>query len=72
MYQHSLHKRLSSTGVILNMINGFQNAEIYCIIVRLQIFRVFLMLYNWTLSKPKKVTVIHSVYSPYLKNSLQL
>jgi hypothetical protein len=69
MYPHPLHKRLSSTGVaILNMSNGFQNAEIiviiiigstalwgpwppqndeiYFIIVQLQIFQVFLMLYK--------------------------
>ena len=73
MCTHSLHKRLSSTGVaILNMRNGFQNAEIitviiiiiiigstalrgpwppqnaeiHFIIVQLQIFQVFLMLYK--------------------------
>jgi hypothetical protein len=110
MYPHSLHKRLSSTGVvILNTSNGIkntettttttttiimmmmmiiiiiihgftalsgpwppQNAEICFIIVQMQIFQAFLMLYKGTLNKPKELAVIHSVYSPYLKNSLLL
>jgi hypothetical protein len=99
MYPHSLHKRLSSTGVvILNTSNGIQNieittttttiiihgstalsrpwppqnAEICFIIVQLQVFQAFLMLYKGTLNKPKELAIIHSVYSPYLKNSLLL